>query len=95
LSNEREMYSLWINILKLKKDKKNFKEQELHFDDLARESKRWFEEDSELAARVANLKTRAKARAKTSRKTGSGKKKKKSQGRAPGTGSRSRKKNMF
>ena len=90
LTHEGDMMGVWRNVLKVGETKKDSAELRKHFDDLASGSRRWFETDEELQARVAHLKARCKPRKTGGKATAAKKKKKKSSGRAPGTGSRSR-----
>ena len=94
LTHERDMMGVWRNVLKVGETKKDSAEQRKHFEDLANSSRRWFETDAELQARVAQLKARCKPRKTGGKKTATKKKKKKSSGRAPGTGYRSRMNNL-
>jgi len=90
LTHEKDMMGVWRNVLKVGETKKDSAEMRKHFDDLASGSRRWFETDDELKARVAHLKARCKPRKGKGGKTTGAKKKKKSSGRAPGSGYRSR-----
>ena len=58
------MMGVWRNVLKLGESKKDSAEQRAHFQDLAESSRRWFESDEGLKARVAQLQARCKPRGK-------------------------------
>lgn len=91
------MMGVWRNVLSLKEKKKDSAEQRAHFEDLAESSRRWFETDEGLKARVKQLQARCKPSKGRGKKAGGGggKKKKKSSGRAPGSGYRSRMKQNY
>lgn len=96
LTHERDMMGVWHNVLRLKEKKKDSAEQRAHFEDLAESSRRWFETDEGLKARVKQLQARCKpSKGRGKKAGGGGKKKKKSSGRAPGSGYRSRMKQNY